>query len=158
MEGRIFIGIDPGASGGIAIINTFANETDVYKMPQTEHDINNILYQVGYYANHGVPAVALIEKVGSMPGQGLSSTFKFGQNYGFLRGLLVANKISFSEMIPRSWQKHLGITPRNKDTESKTEFKNRLKGLAQQYYPEKNITLATSDAILIAKVCQSINT
>ena len=85
-----------------------------------------------------------------MPGQGVSSMFKFGKNYGLIRGLLIANMIPFLDVPPRTWQKGLGIQPRGKE-ESKTHFKNRQKGLAQQMHPHLKVTLATADAILIAE-------
>lgn len=92
---------------------------------------------------------ACIEKVSSMPGQGVSSTFKFGFGTGFLTGLLVANKIPYVEVTPRTWQKALSIKTKGKE-ESKNQFKNKLKSKAQSLYPSDSITLANCDAILIA--------
>jgi len=148
----LYIGIDPGQSGGFCTIKIKADGnlvTEAYKMPDTEHDANIILQKACY----GVPStstLAMLEKVGAMPGQGVSSMFKFGKNYGFLRGLLIANMIPFLDVPPRTWQKGLSIQPRGKE-ESKTHFKNRQKGLAQQMHPHLKVTLATADAILIAE-------
>tara|TARA_Y100000034_G_scaffold95641_1_gene116246 strand:- start:294 stop:776 length:483 start_codon:yes stop_codon:yes gene_type:complete len=144
-----YIGIDPGVGGGIAIAWGQDN-IHQYKMPPTEREIcdvfNGSMCDLVY-------SVAVIEKVHSMPKQGVASTFKFGMNYGFLRGCLIAAGIPFEEVTPRAWQKALGIPPKKK-TESNTEWKNRLKGMAQQLFPQLKVTLATADALLIATYCK----
>ena len=66
---------------------------------------------------------------------------------------LIAAGIPFEEVIPRTWQKGVGITPRGKG-ETKTRFKNRLKAKASQLFPKVNVTLATADALLIAEFCR----
>ena len=58
--------------------------------------------------------------------------------------------------IDRTWQKGLSIQPKRKE-ESKTQFKNRQKGLAQQMHPDIKVTLATADAILIAEYLKKQN-
>jgi len=152
----IYIGIDPGQSGGIAIISPTGNMS-IHKMPPTEHDTNVILEKVAIYcAHHNSPPYCLIEGVHSFPGQGVSSSFKFGRNYGFLRGVLVANKIPFNEVSPQKWQKFFGLQKKSKE-ESKTVHKNRIKEKAQQLHPELKITLATSDAVIICEYCRQIN-
>lgn len=149
---NIYMGIDPGQSGGITTV-TDTGTADATKMPQTEHDINSLIEYINSWDNK---LFCIIEAVHSFPGQGVASSFKFGRGYGFLRGCLVANKIAFKEVPPRVWQKGLGVVPRKKDTESKTQFKNRLKGMAQQMHPELKITLATADSILIAEYAKLI--
>lgn len=141
------IGIDPGMSGGIvAMFLEGLRVYGVYPMPKTEKDISNML-------SLSVPekqkVFAYIEKVHAFPGQGVSSTFKFGKNYGFLRGCLISLGIPFEEVLPRTWQKEFKMS---KDkNESNTEWKNRLKGKAQQLFPNADITLKTCDALLIAE-------
>ena len=149
MEARKYIGIDPGQSGGIAILRwSVTRKTPtihrLLKMPATEHDIFEVFNTEAVGAS-----TTSIEAVHAMPQQGVSSTFKFGHGYGFLRGCLISCGISFQEVQPRAWQKALGISSR-KETESQTQFKNRLKGFAQQRFPSEHITLATCDALLIA--------
>ena len=145
----IYLGIDPGASGGLASIVTEGGAT---AMPATERDVwewIRLWSSVGGKGN----AFAVIEKVGGYiagaahPG---SAMFKFGQSYGGLRMALVAAGIPFDEITPQRWQKEIGIAPR-KQTESKGQFKNRLKAKAQQLFPKVKVTLATADALLIAE-------
>lgn len=143
-----YIGIDPGQSGGIAIIDKF--QVQVSPMPTTERDIWKWLLEttVEY-----IVIRALIEKVHSMPKQGVVSSFKFGMGYGVLRMALTGLGIPFEEVTPQRWIKALEI-PYRKKTETKTQFKNRLKAKAQQMYPGVDVTLKTADALLIATYCQ----
>ena len=135
------IGIDPGVGGGIAVIEDGVL-THSIAMPKTEHDICDFIRQ------HQDADAAVIESVHSMPKQGVESTFTFGQNYGFLRGVLVACKISFVDCTPGKWQGALGVkTIKN---EAYSAHKNRLKGHAQQLYPKQSFTLKNCDAALIA--------
>jgi crossover junction endodeoxyribonuclease RuvC len=150
----IIIGIDPGASGGIADIFTNAPpiEVSAEKLPKTEADTFKLIRQVsGDFKVLGWDLTCYIEKVHSMPGQGVSSTFKFGMNYGFLRGCLVSLGIPFVDVTPQKWQRAVGIH-KIKD-ETNTAKKNRHKQLAQQLFPQlaKKITHATADALLIAE-------
>lgn len=146
----IFVGVDPGQAGGLVAIE---QSLMVTQMPKTERDIWDWFQKVEEKRYPGQKMVALIEKVHSMPGNGVASMFKFGKGYGGLRMALIAAGIPFEEVNPRQWQKALGVAPRGK-TESKTEFKNRLKALAQQLHPNVKVTLATADALLIATYCQ----
>ena len=144
----IAIGIDPGQLGGIAVIYPtadFGTQAIAIPMPKTERDIWLALRG---YRDIG-SCTAIIELVHAMPRQGVSSSFKFGCNYGFLRACLTAADIPFSEATPRTWMKGLGARTRKK-AESKTQWKHYLRGLAQQRFPQLKVTLKTADALLIA--------
>ena len=131
------IGIDPGQSGGIAFLASDGT-VRAYKMPETERDTFDLLADLGSYA--GVRGI--IEKVGPMPKQGVSSTWKFGQHYGSLRAFLIAIGIPFDAVAPGVWQKSLGCLSHGD--------KNVTKKRAQELYPALKITHATADALLIA--------
>jgi crossover junction endodeoxyribonuclease RuvC len=137
------LGIDPGDSGGIAVL-TLEHVLTTWKMPETEHDISDVFASI-----RGLISFAMIESVHAFKGQGVSSTFAFGRNYGFLRGMLIAHKIPFEDMTPAKWQAALRVKA-IKD-ESKTDHKNRLKGLAQQLFPHHQMTHAIADASLIVE-------
>jgi len=138
----IILGIDPGAGGGLA--SWYDNEMCAVKMPATEKDICD---WAADFCETG--AFAYIERVHAMPGQGVTSMFSFGRNYGFLRGCLIAHGIPFEEVTPRTWQKTFGL--KKAKGETPTAWKNRLKAKAQQLFPELKVTLATADALLIAE-------
>ena len=135
---RLFLGIDPGASGGLAWISDVACGCE--KFAATERDILRQFDAACEYVNL---IIAAIERVHSMPKQGVASSFKFGQSYGFLRGLLTAMEIPFEEVTPQTWQKSMGCLSKGD--------KNVTKQKAQQLFPELKITHATADALLIAE-------
>ncbi len=134
----VFIGIDPGQSGGIAVHAEGCSFA--YKMPDTEADTAELL---GEIAAHGGKPLCFIEAVHSMPKQGVASSFKFGRSYGFLRGLLIGLKIPFEEITPQTWQKEMNCRTGGD--------KNVSKAKAQQLWPELKITHALADALLIAE-------
>lgn len=160
-----YLGIDPGASGGIASLLQAPAWVDrcavssgrpqaglAVKMPDTPADIWQTLRS--FVAQPGVNCTvfAVLEKVGGYVGENQpgSAAFKFGTSYGMLKMALVAAGIPFEEITPQRWQKGLGIPPRRK-SESKTAWKNRLKDHAQRLFPAVKITLAVADALLIAE-------
>jgi crossover junction endodeoxyribonuclease RuvC len=136
-----FIGIDPGQSGGIAVLADSAPAI-AWKMPETERDVWDLFPSYMMAPD----AFAMIEKVASRPGQGVASMFKFGKNYGMLRGMLVAACIPFAEVPPGVWQKSLGCLSKGD--------KNVTKARAQQLFPTLKITHATADALLLAEYCR----
>lgn len=146
---RLYLGIDPGQSGGIAIVDQLGNCTSLVKMPETEQDI---LWAIPFGDEI---TFGMIEKVHALPKQGVSSTFKFGMGYGGLRMALVALAIRFDEVTPMKWQKALGVVPRDvKGGESKNDHKNKLLAKAQQLFPNTKITRHTADSLLIAEYCR----
>ena len=53
---------------------------------------------------------AVIENVGAMPKQGLSSTYKFGRATGQIEGALMALGVPLGFVRPNIWKKPLGVT------------------------------------------------
>ena len=79
---KYVMGIDPGKSGGIALVSYNATPIVTGMGKLTEVDIFDFML------THKSKAVkCFIENVHSMPGQGVKSVFSFGKNYGFLRGV-----------------------------------------------------------------------
>jgi len=148
---QVYIGIDVGGSGAIAITNG-REILNVITNDNTDADLSEFIQE----AKDRYDIVkCMVENVHSMPKQGVSSSFKFGESKGFLRGLIVAHKIPFEEASPQKWMKHYGLS--GKGFDSKTEHKNNLKNYAQRLYPNMKITLKTADAILLAHYSFLIN-
>jgi crossover junction endodeoxyribonuclease RuvC len=55
------------------------------------------------------PGLAIVERVASMPKQGVSSTFKFGTAYGAIIGILAALEIRTALVTPQVWKKHFRL-------------------------------------------------
>jgi hypothetical protein len=147
----LFLGVDPGASGGLAILDSSGAVVDVSPMPETERDVST-------YAAEFAPRIrmAAIEQVHSMPGQGVSSSFKFGMSYGGLRMALIAHGVPFEAVSPGAWQRAMGclVKGRADASDRKTAKKNGTKARAQELFPGQRITHATADALLIAEHCR----
>ena len=58
-----------------------------------------------------------------MPGQGVVSMFNFGQNYGFIQGVLKAYNIPFELVPPAKWKKEFSVTS---DKNTSIEVAKRL--------------------------------
>lgn len=142
-----FIGIDPGGSGAFVVLYSDSNEIDWFPFKDSsEAEIASALEIHCRNFDEGNRAVAVIERVHSMPRQGVASSFKFGQSYGFLRGLLTAFEIPFVEVTPQKWQKAMGCMTKGD--------KNVSKQRAGQLFPGVKFTHAFADAALIAAYCK----
>jgi len=101
------IGIDTGKKGAVAVI-VDGNPIEVYDCPilpgkgsKTVYDVVGIAALIRRIA----PDRATVEKIHSMPGEGVTSAFSQGEGYGLWRGILAGMGIPFVEMAPQTWQK-----------------------------------------------------
>lgn len=98
------IAFDPGLKGGIAYESPCVASTRIEAIPMPvsgkEIDIAAIAGVIKVIR----PDMAIIEKVHSMPGQGVSSTFKFGMGYGALLGICSALEIRTELVTPQRWK------------------------------------------------------
>jgi hypothetical protein len=154
----IRIGIDPGSeSGCVAILaNGLTSGWTLLTFKKNDY------YEIDRWFKKAKDSAArnhedlkcVIERVHAMPGQGVSSTAKFMENFGICKGLLISNGIPFKEKTPQSWMKHLPVKKEKKDT--RTTWKRKLKQLAAQENPDLTVTNNTADAILIASYLDKI--
>lgn len=146
-----WIGIDPGESGGIAVIGS-SGGVWLFNTPATRIDYLDLLRR---WAIPDIRAFAMVERVGGFvagnPTPG-SAMFKFGMSYERPLMALAALGITTEEVIPRTWQKEFGVFRR--PNEKRSAFKARLKGRAQALFPKVPITLKTCDALLLAEYCR----
>lgn len=115
-----YLGLDPGSSSG-AICRMTCTRTLLTKTPvlrwRTKVDVLDVfsldklgasetaylLLDIRDVCDDGF-LYAVLEQVNAMPKQGVSSSFKFGQNYGELHGILLALNIPFVRMRPAIWK------------------------------------------------------
>ena len=96
-----YIGVDPGKSGAMAVING----ENVTVIPFDEKAYIDILLDCDI-----LNTVACIEHVHSMPGQGVASVFNFGMNFGWIQGIFAAYGIPFELVHPQKWKKEFSAT------------------------------------------------
>lgn len=138
----IYIGIDPGAGGGIAQVSESGHYVSACRMPATDSDILSALSQL---AGGGR---AILERVRSSPQMGVVSAFTFGRGYGALRMALAASGIPYDEVNPAVWQRTMGCLTKGD--------KNVSKRRAQELFPEVRVTHAISDALLLAEFARRV--
>lgn len=146
----LHFGVDPGGSGAIACLYDEHDAPATCKNDVTERDLWVFVNRCKVLDPRDRKAFAYIERVHSMPKQGVASSFKFGQSYGFLRGLLIACGIPFEEVSPVKWQTAMGCRSGGD--------KNVTKARAQQLFPNVKVTHANADALLIAEYCRRTRT
>lgn len=143
---KVIAGIDPGEKGGIAVL--VGENLYTYRMPIGYPDIYEVLK--GLQEEFGITK-CVIERVGlGLPGQSSKATATFARHNGHLEMALYALGIQTEEVTPQKWQKFYSNSIGTAKGLTKTEWKNKLKGLAQRLYPREKVTLNTADAILLA--------
>ena len=152
---KVKFAVDPGASGGVAV--WAFGKTFCHPMPATEGDRLELIRDLARLAKveslpHGpsVNCLCVLEQVGGFVGKGQpgSAMFKFGEHFGFLKGVVQALGIRLVLVRPQVWQKSFGLGTAS-SCASKTAWKNKLKAEAQRRFPHLAVTLATADALLI---------
>jgi crossover junction endodeoxyribonuclease RuvC len=101
----IYIGIDPGKSGALAYI---INDEDVNVIPFDEGNYRLVVRSI--VEKYGANVRCCIERVNAMPKQGVTSMFNFGQNYGWILGMLDALEIPYETVTPKKWKAEFGLT------------------------------------------------
>ena len=102
----IYVGVDPGQKGGYAVISTSETGQAVFAYPW---DDTFFVTEMQALSQMGNSIVAAVEKVGAMPHQGVTSTFHFGENYGFILGTLSARGIPYQLVPPRKWKAEFSL-------------------------------------------------
>lgn len=158
----IFLGVDPGASGGLALVQDGSVLVGTWKIPETSIELWGLVKRIaesfeirgavlelvrGFVSNYKNEPGAPIRNMGAG-----HTMFRFGMVFGRLQLALDAAGIFYHEVPPQQWQKGLDIPKRRKE-EKQGAWKNRLKEVAQHLYPNEKITLQNCDAILLAEYC-----
>lgn len=125
---KTVIGIDPGLKGGIAILQgsdlkrvektpIHSNKQKTYiKAGTYDYDYEKMVEILAEYKNE--KPIAFLERVHSMPKQGVASTFNFGRGYGVWIGMLEAMHIPIALVSPRVWKPKMlsGLDQSNKQS------------------------------------------
>ena len=124
-----YLGIDVGKSGAIALLE----DTKLILL----HKFDKVVYMktVSFLSREQAATKCAVEKVGAMPHQGVKSMFTFGENYGWIKGLLDLGEIPFQEIPPAKWKREFSLT----------SDKKRSIEVCRQLFP---------DAQLIRKGCR----
>jgi len=144
----IYIGIDPGLSGAVAVINEdvigqpgLGYLVEVFDTPTMQVDSSGKVrnkYNAAAMAELLAPyisippyptgrALVILESVHSMPKQGVASSFTFGEGLGIWKGIIAAYRLPLELPSPQRWKK-LMMADMGKDKDA-----SRLKAI--QLFP-----------------------
>ena len=149
------LGIDPGLSGAIAILEN-KKVISLFDMPvMAEGKKNkkqlNSAQLVNIIKDNTVEkdeVAVVVEQVNAMPGQGVTSMFNFGQTFGAIKGVCAALKLPIFFVRPSKWKKYFELINSSKDS-SRTKAIEMYPSLSSQLAKKKDVN--KSDAILIAR-------
>ena len=117
----IYIGIDPGLNGAVGVItshgqsyigsdhvNVFDTPTALVEGEKTKRKdlVPAMAPLLKPFADRS-DVVAVLENVHSMPKQGVSSSFCFGESKGMWEGILAAYNIPTEMVSPQRWKKEI---------------------------------------------------
>ena len=149
------IGIDPGLSGAIAILED-KKVLNIFDMPvmaegkKNKKQLNSAqlvnIIKENTIKNEDIAVV--VEQVNAMPGQGVTSMFNFGQSFGAIKGVCAALNLPIFFVRPSKWKKHFELINSSKDA-SRTKVIEMYPSLSRQLSKKKDVN--KSDAILIAR-------
>ena len=151
----LVIGIDPGLSGAIAILED-KKVLNILDMPvMTEGKKNKRQINSAQLVNiikkniHKTDEISVVvEQVNAMPGQGVTSMFNFGQTFGAIKGVCAALELPIFFIRPSKWKKHFELINSSKDA-SRTKAIEMYPSLSDKLSKKKDVN--KSDAILIAR-------
>ena len=149
------IGIDPGLSGGIAVLVDL-KIFDIYDMPimsegkKNKNQLNSAqlvnIIKKNIISNGDT--FLIVEQVSAMPGQGVTSMFNFGQTFGSIKGICAALNLPIFFVRPAKWKKHFDLINSSKDA-SRTKVIEMYPSISPRLSKKKDVNKA--DAILIAR-------
>ena len=149
------IGIDPGLSGAIAILEN-NRVLKIFDMPvmsegkKNKRQLNSaqLVKLLSDYISDKDEVSVVVEQVNAMPGQGVTSMFNFGQTFGAIKGICAALELPIFFVRPSKWKKHFELINASKDS-SRTKAIEMYPKLSNQLAKKKDVN--KSDAILIAR-------
>jgi hypothetical protein len=116
----IYIGIDPGKKGGIALYATPPWNTERYSstwpMPLNSPGTHVSAHTLSHELRRAIPTrdmtevLAVIEDVHSMPRDGKVQAFSFGYSLGVVQGVLACLGVKAIAVTPAVWKGYYGLS------------------------------------------------
>ena len=155
---KIFIGIDPGISGGIGAVDEDGKLVSAHLLPVftsskggKELNIGEVCSIVTGYMELG-SCFAAIERVHAMPKQGVRSVWSFAFSTGQLEGILSSFRVPYIRVPPKRWQKEYHRFANGADTKQKSVI------AASRMFPELELPRKKdhnkAEAVLLADFCR----
>lgn len=107
---KVYLAIDPGKDGGVVVYIPETRTLYKWVMPQSGSGSKTVFDKVGYSdLLHKIKTkfpnvIAIIEEIHSIFGVAASSNWKLGNVFGMQEMGLIANKIPYHLVPPKTWQ------------------------------------------------------
>jgi crossover junction endodeoxyribonuclease RuvC len=158
----IYIGIDPGLSGAVAVIHP-NNDISIYDTPtftiksgsKSKRKYNIAIMTQILVSHYSKETKIALELVHAMPGQGVTSMFTMGEGYGMWQGIIASLYLPLTFVTPQLWKKTL------MDGMGKDKDASRMRAI--QLFPQVADQLklkkhdGRADALLIAEYLRRTN-
>lgn len=153
---RKILGIDPGLSGGLSIIDEQFNLIACIQMPTIKFDGKKRRVDprpVFEFIELHKPELAIVELVGARPGQGVTSMFSFGDAFGVVRAVAECLCPEVRYARPQEWRGYQSLSGLSKEQLAEIAFEVFH---ADQIYKKSRggksaVRDGISDSLLIAK-------
>lgn len=139
----IYLGIDPGKNGALAVLNAETMAVEITDMPDTTVSLHNLV------AALPVISFCTIEKPIYPRMIGTPNVAKIAQAYGILTGALAWRDVPFEEVLPAKWKAAMGLS----------SSKSASREMASQIFPDQSHLFARvkddgrAEAALLAVFC-----
>ena len=150
MTEAVFIGVDPGLSGAIVVLDSAGELVELADMPTQmtttgRREINAACLADLLRKYPGAPAA--VERVGARPGESATSGFSFGFSQGSILAVLAVLGHPVRLVQPASWKRWAGI-PAGADKQASIGVAARLLPTAARHLTLKKHD-GRADALLI---------
>lgn len=159
---KIYIGIDPGKGGAVAIINgdlqlidTPTMEIKIGKKKKNVY-VESLMSDIFRQFEEKDSICIALEKVHSMPGQGVASMFSMGEGYGIWRGILAAFQLPYTLVTPQAWKKEM-LVGLGKEKSVSCYRAQQLFPLAELFTKRGRAMDGRGDALLLAEYARRKN-
>ncbi len=145
-----YMGVDPGLSGGVAIVSEDGVSAITFAMPKTYLEILQLLQCL----NMGKLMFAILEKVHAGLSFGRKASFTFGHNVGHLEMALHASGIPWDSTSSGKWMRKMNCLTGGDKAVTRQK--------AQQMFPRAEtvgttrLTDKVCEALLIAEYCRKL--
>lgn len=116
----MILGIDPGADGAFALLDSYGELVDILDMPTRTVKINKknrrrvhaedvadafdtLLFNSGHVE-------VVIEKVTARQGEAPTAAFAFGDAFGIIKGVAAGKGLAFDLVTPAVWKPAMAVT------------------------------------------------
>lgn len=155
---RYILGIDPGLTGGIAVIDENFNLVDCFRMPVKDIGGKNKVDAGALFAllSKFKIYMAVLELVGTRPAEGPVGAFSFGDGYGAVRAVLECLGIPYRLERPQAWRGGQSLTGLSKEQIGEIAFElfrtdEIYRGKRLKKDGTRGCNDGISDALMIAK-------